>query len=141
MYFDNCRTEEEAKRTYRRLAMLHHPDRGGSTAVMQDINAEYSAFTVRRTTYTPPRQEPPKKTRKPRKRTCYTQAAIDDLIQRARNCANYSVWVSPDRQTVVVEGDIFKTIVAHFYKRDQYGDILWTARKYNKTPAKYAVHF
>lgn len=141
MYFDNCHTAEEAKRIYRQLAMLHHPDHGGSTAVMQDINAEYSAFTVRHTAYTPPWHEPPKKARKPRKRTCYTQAAIDDLIQRARNCANYRVWISPDRQTVVVENDIFKTIVAHFYKRDQYGDILWTVRKYNRTPAKYAVHF
>jgi hypothetical protein len=43
MYFSHCKTVEEIKSEYRRLAMLHHPDRGGSTATMQAINAEYTA--------------------------------------------------------------------------------------------------
>jgi curved DNA-binding protein CbpA len=29
------------KRKYKELAMLHHPDRGGNTATMQEINNEY----------------------------------------------------------------------------------------------------
>ena len=34
-------TLEELKGLYRKLAMLHHPDKGGDTATMQAINAEY----------------------------------------------------------------------------------------------------
>ena len=40
-YFTNCTTLDELKKEYRRLAMLHHPDRGGDTRTMQDINNEY----------------------------------------------------------------------------------------------------
>lgn len=40
-YFQNCRSLDELKKEYRRLVMLHHPDRGGDTATMQAINAEY----------------------------------------------------------------------------------------------------
>jgi curved DNA-binding protein CbpA len=40
-YFANCKTLDELKREYRRLTMLHHPDRGGDTATMQAINAEH----------------------------------------------------------------------------------------------------
>ncbi len=42
-YFQDCRTLEEVKRKYKELAMLHHPDRGGNTATMQDINNEYES--------------------------------------------------------------------------------------------------
>ncbi|MFZ6029849.1 MAG: hypothetical protein ACOYYS_19215 [Chloroflexota bacterium] len=37
-------TPAEAKEFYRQLAMQHHPDRGGNTATMQAINAEYAAL-------------------------------------------------------------------------------------------------
>lgn len=40
-YFANCKTLDELKREYRRLTLLHHPDRGGDTATMQAINAEH----------------------------------------------------------------------------------------------------
>jgi hypothetical protein len=40
-YFYNCRTLDEVKRKYKELAMLHHPDKGGNTAIMQEINNEY----------------------------------------------------------------------------------------------------
>jgi hypothetical protein len=43
-YFSNCHTQEEAKAEYRRLALIHHPDRGGDLRTMQDINAQYAAF-------------------------------------------------------------------------------------------------
>lgn len=42
-WFKNCNTPDEIKSEYRRLAMKHHPDRGGDTATMQDINAAYHA--------------------------------------------------------------------------------------------------
>ena len=41
MYFINCRTLDELKKEYRRLTMIHHPDRGGDTATMQAINEEH----------------------------------------------------------------------------------------------------
>lgn len=40
-YFTNCHSLEELKAEYRRLIKLHHPDFGGSTATMQQINAEH----------------------------------------------------------------------------------------------------
>ncbi len=43
-YFSDCRTLEEVKRKYKELAMLHHPDRGGNTAIMQEINTEYASI-------------------------------------------------------------------------------------------------
>jgi len=43
-YFSDCRTLEEVKSKYKELAMLHHPDRGGNTAIMQEINTEYESI-------------------------------------------------------------------------------------------------
>lgn len=40
-YFAGVGTQEELKSTYRKLCKLYHPDKGGSTAQMQDINNEY----------------------------------------------------------------------------------------------------
>lgn len=41
MYFDKCKTFDEAKKEYVVLCKKHHPDKGGDTKVMQDINAEW----------------------------------------------------------------------------------------------------
>ena len=43
-YFNNCRTLDDLKKEFRRLCMIHHPDRGGDTATMAAINAEYEAL-------------------------------------------------------------------------------------------------
>ena len=40
-YFTTCTTLEALKHEYRRLCMIHHPDRGGDTATMAAINDEY----------------------------------------------------------------------------------------------------
>jgi len=40
-YFVNIKTLEELKATYRKFAMINHPDVGGDTATMQAINNEY----------------------------------------------------------------------------------------------------
>lgn len=40
-YFSDCKTLEDLKKEYRRLCMIHHPDHGGNTATMQQINNEY----------------------------------------------------------------------------------------------------
>lgn len=40
-YFANVKTLDQLKAEYRRLCMKHHPDRGGDTATMQEINDEH----------------------------------------------------------------------------------------------------
>lgn len=40
-YFTKCTTLEELKGEYKKLVMIHHPDKGGDLATMQAINAEY----------------------------------------------------------------------------------------------------
>ena len=40
-YFQNIRGLADLKRQYRLLAIANHPDKGGKTEVMQDINAEF----------------------------------------------------------------------------------------------------
>lgn len=40
-YFQNIRGLADLKRQYRRLAIDNHPDKGGKTEVMQEINAEF----------------------------------------------------------------------------------------------------
>lgn len=44
-YFKNATNLEEAKKEYKKLAMQHHPDKGGSTEAMQEINNEYELLT------------------------------------------------------------------------------------------------
>lgn len=46
-YFQECRNQEEAKARYRELVRKHHPDAGGDTRTMQDINNEYATFKAR----------------------------------------------------------------------------------------------
>ena len=40
-FFKNIQTIEALKVEYRKLAFLHHPDRGGNVEVMKMVNAEY----------------------------------------------------------------------------------------------------
>ena len=43
-YFQNCQTLDEAKKEYFRLAKIHHPDKGGDTAIFQEIVNQFEAF-------------------------------------------------------------------------------------------------
>jgi len=44
-YFKDCENLAEVKRRYKELALLHHPDRGGDTETMQDINNQYEQIS------------------------------------------------------------------------------------------------
>lgn len=41
-WFNECKTVDEVKTTYKKLAKEFHPDLGGDTATMQEINKEYA---------------------------------------------------------------------------------------------------
>lgn len=41
-YFKDCTTLEEVKTLYKKLAKENHPDMGGSTEIMQEINTEFA---------------------------------------------------------------------------------------------------
>lgn len=41
-FFNNCVTIEEVKTLYKKLAKENHPDLGGDTETMQQINTEYA---------------------------------------------------------------------------------------------------
>ncbi len=43
-HFKNVKTLAELKDQYKKLAFQNHPDRGGNTETMQEINAEYDAL-------------------------------------------------------------------------------------------------
>jgi curved DNA-binding protein CbpA len=46
MYFNACKTLDELKKEYRRVALLHHPDtRHGDTEIMKAVNAEHDAYS------------------------------------------------------------------------------------------------
>ena len=72
-FSNNISTMEELRREYRRLAKLHHPDAGGDTEDMKQINSEYDTlFAVlsrqeaqerpqgEQEYKTPPRTKPPR---------------------------------------------------------------------------------
>ena len=46
-YFKDCRSIEEVKTLYKQLAKQFHPDCGGDTATMQEINKEYAFACAR----------------------------------------------------------------------------------------------
>ncbi len=46
-WFNNPETLEALKKQYHRLAMKHHPDVGGNTEDMKEINNEYEALFSR----------------------------------------------------------------------------------------------
>ena len=47
VFFNDCKTLEEAKKLYKKLAFENHPDRGGNNEKMQQINNEYSFFVAK----------------------------------------------------------------------------------------------
>lgn len=54
-YFSDCSTIEEVKSLYKQLAKVLHPDCGGSTELMQELNSEYDkvcAFILKESAFT-----------------------------------------------------------------------------------------
>ena len=47
-YFSDCRTIQQARTEYHRLAKIHHPDLGGDVETMKQINLQYHSFLENR---------------------------------------------------------------------------------------------
>lgn len=43
-YFNDCKTLDEARKTYYFLAMQHHPDRGGEEDAFKELANQFNAF-------------------------------------------------------------------------------------------------
>lgn len=73
-YFTNCKNLEELKKEYRRLAMIHHPDRGGDVEIMKEINNEYDTmFPVLKLKHNQSAAEPTHETAESTRNEFYTQ--------------------------------------------------------------------
>lgn len=73
-YFENIATLDDLKKAYRHLAMIHHPDIGGDTATMQEINAEYDRlFPVYKLAYNQKAETPTHETAESTRSEFYTQ--------------------------------------------------------------------
>ena len=40
-YFKGCTNLDQIRKRYKELALINHPDKGGNTSTMQEINSEY----------------------------------------------------------------------------------------------------
>lgn len=73
-YFAQCKNLEELKKEFRRLAMIHHPDRCGDVETMKEINNEYDMmFPVLKLKYNQSAAEPTHETAKSTRNEFYTQ--------------------------------------------------------------------
>lgn len=73
-YFNNITSLDELKKAYRRLAMKHHPDRGGDTATMQAINAEFETlFPALKLAYNKTAEQPTTETAESYRSEFYTE--------------------------------------------------------------------
>ena len=96
-YFSHCKTLDELKAEYRRLVKKFHPDMGGDTATMQQINNEYDMmFPVLKLKYNQSAAEPTHETAESTRNEFYTQygfkgrnydinLSTKDIAQRIRD--------------------------------------------------------
>lgn len=73
-YFTNIKTLDDLKKEFRRLAMIHHPDRGGDVETMKEINNEYDMmFPVLKLKHNQSAAEPTHETAESTRNEFYTQ--------------------------------------------------------------------
>ena len=96
-YFSHCKTLDELKAEYRRLVKKFHPDMGGDTATMQQINNEYDMmFPALKLKYNQSASEPTHETAESTRNEFYTQygfkgrnydinLSTKDIAQRIRD--------------------------------------------------------
>ncbi len=87
-WFTNPQTLEELKKQYKRLAMKHHPDIGGSDADMKEINAEYDSLFNRLKNV---HQTAEGKTYTAKTETTETADEFKEIINRIINLKNINI--------------------------------------------------
>lgn len=97
MFFDHCATLAEIKALYRELAQKHHPDHGGDTATMQQVNAAYTEAVKHFSRYGSMPKTERKQAADRRRSTKEVERAIDaikDLPGLTIELVGLWVWVS-----------------------------------------------
>lgn len=73
-FFESCKTLDDLKKAYKAAAMKYHPDMGGDTATMQEINAEYDRiFPALKLAYNRTAEQPTHETAEGTRSEFYTQ--------------------------------------------------------------------
>lgn len=145
-YFKSCASVQELKKEYRRLAMMYHPDRGGDTATMASINAEYKRMMeilerggnkhAESSTYSKTQEKAHKQApKKQRKKSYYSGSAIKDFADRYTQQGGSVFRV--DAVTCVFYGNYLKTVIVKEVDHPRMGKV-YTTRFYNNIPKKYA---
>ena len=78
-YFKECKSVEECKKLYKKLAFIHHPDRGGDTETMKAINAEFD-YVIENHIFKDTKKDNTKKTAK--KDYDFSTSQFKDIIQQ-----------------------------------------------------------
>ena len=106
-YFKNTYTEAEAKKRYRELSDIHHPDKGGNEEIFKEMSNEYQDFLVAfdrgkksiAVEQTPPSVHPenkPAKPKKPRQKIAISKEYADEIKKDAGNIAKNIVFTGLD---------------------------------------------
>lgn len=132
-YFTNCRTLDELKKEYRRLATLHHPDHGGDTETMKSINSEYSdRFNVLKQQHNVSNDENHQTTEAPEEFINIINALVNipGLIVELCGCW---LWISgdtlPNREQLKAAGCRWSSSKKMRYWRHQEGGAHWSRGK------------
>lgn len=109
-FFDGIETIEELKKEYRKLVKVHHPDCGGDTEIMKELNAAYESIyeKLENSTYYANDFEEKKERRKA---TSEEIKAFMHIIQSLAKYKNIEIeicgtwlWVSGD--TKIIKNDL-----------------------------------
>ena len=133
MYFNHCRTLDELKKEYRRLAMIHHPDHGGNPEIMKAINSEYKrAFETLKTQHNATAEEHKRTTEAPEEFINIINALvkIPGLIVELCGCW---LWISgdtkPAREDLKAAGCRWSSSKKMWYWRHQEDGAHWSRGK------------
>lgn len=125
-WFENYTTIDEVKTRYRDLARKHHPDLGGDTATMQEINAQYESAMKRAI-----RNEPNE----------YKATKATESFESLREAIEFAVTLPPEIELVIrgfwlwLEGDTkpHKETIKTFASSD--------GQKFHYSPNKFCWYF
>ncbi|MDP9766114.1 molecular chaperone DnaJ [Deinococcus enclensis] len=105
-YFQNIHTAAELKALYRQLCKQYHPDKGGSTQQMQDINNQYEATMNRLLSSKPDEDYGEGKFYRTREQETEVEAAIRAAVEKVAHLDGIEleiigawVWLSGDTRT------------------------------------------